>query len=55
MVKRKAKVNSLLPMAAFMKENLNKTKSADPENIHGPMVNSMKVSGAIIKCMEKVP
>ena len=37
------------------KENSNKMRFVDLESIRGQMVNSMRGSGAIIKCMEKVP
>ena len=40
-------------MVATTKVNLNRMKSAVQENIHGLMASSMKVSGAITKCMVK--
>lgn len=53
MAKKKVKVNSHLPMEATMKENLNKMKYVDMENITGLMVSNMTDSGVIIKCTAK--
>lgn len=53
MVRKKAKANLLLLMVAFTKENLNLMKYVDLDNTRGPMENNMKVSGLIIKCMDK--
>jgi len=52
--KRKVKENLPLLMAVIMKENLSRMRYVVMENISGPMVNSMKDSGAKIKCTEQV-
>jgi hypothetical protein len=53
--KRKEKESLLLLTEAITKENSNKTRFVDLENITGPMENNTRENGAIIKCTEKEP
>ena len=53
MVRKKAKENLHLLMVASIKENLSLMKYVDLDNTRGLMENNMKVSGLIIKCMDK--
>ena len=54
MIRNKVKAGLLLAMEAFTKENFIIMKYQDMDNIPGPMVNSTKVNGHIIKCLGKV-
>ena len=52
-VRKKVRASSPLLMEVSMKESSNKMKYVVMESTRGLMVNSMKVSGAITRCMEK--